>query len=124
MCAVSLGELVDKLSILKIKQKFIEDQEKLGFIKVEEIELNKALNELNLDGIDAFLDELVEVNSKLWKIEDDIRDKERDSEFDDEFIRLARAVYVTNDERFRVKNDINTKYGSNIKEVKSYKKYN
>ncbi len=120
---VSLGELVDKISILRIKQKFITDQEKLGHVNKEESVLTGTLEELNLDGIEEFLQELVDVNSKLWKIEDDIRDKERNKTFDQEFIELARAVYVTNDQRFDVKNRINSKYQSGLREVKSYQEY-
>jgi hypothetical protein len=66
---------------------------------------------------------MVSINQKLWKIEDDIRDKERDKTFDDEFVELARAVYFTNDERAKIKKKINIKYGSNFIEEKSYKKY-
>jgi Ni/Co efflux regulator RcnB len=66
---------------------------------------------------------MIEVNSKLWKIEDDIRELERQKRFDDEFIQLARAVYITNDERFRRKNTINNYYNSSLVEVKSYKEY-
>lgn len=120
---VSLGELVDKISILRIKQKFITDQEKLGHVNKEEAVLTEILNALNLEGISPFLEELVEVNTKLWKIEDDIRDKERDKEFDEKFIELARAVYVTNDQRFDVKNRINSKFDSGLREVKSYQEY-
>ena len=120
---VSLGELVDKISILRIKQKFITDAEKLSHVNKEEQVLTQTLNELNLEEITPFLEELVEVNTKLWKIEDDIRDKERDKEFDEKFIELARAVYVTNDQRFDVKNRINSKFDSGLREVKSYQEY-
>lgn len=124
LCEVSLGELVDKISILKIKEEKIADPEKVKNVKTELGVLQDKLAELNLDGIDKFLNELVGINSKLWKIEDDIRDLEAAKQFEAPFIELARAVYLTNDERFRVKNEINTSYGSHIKEVKSYKKYN
>ena len=120
---VSLGELVDKISILRIKQKFITDTEKLSHVNKEEQVLSQTLFELKLEGITPFLEELVKVNTKLWKIEDDIRDKERDKEFDQKFIELARAVYVTNDQRFDVKNRINSKFDSGLREVKSYQKY-
>lgn len=120
---VSLGELVDKLSILRIKQKFISDQKKLVHVNKEEAILEKTLSELSLPGIESFLEELISVNSKLWKIEDDIREKERSKSFDQEFIELARAVYVTNDLRFDVKNRINAQYGSSLQEVKSYEDY-
>lgn len=120
---ISLGELIDKISILKIKLANITDQSKLLHVKKEEEILMKQLTSLNLAGIDFHLQQMIEVNSKLWKIEDDIRDKERAKKFDNEFIELARAVYVTNDERFNRKNRINQEYQSQIVEVKSYQKY-
>lgn len=120
---VSLGELVDKLSILKIKQIKIQDQEKLKHVSIEEECLKASLEELNLKGIKSYLDELIKINSKLWDIEDQIRECERQKSFEDEFVRLARAVYYTNDQRFDIKNQINQKFGSTIKEVKSYEKY-
>jgi hypothetical protein len=123
ICEISLGELVDKISILKIKFKNITDQSKLVHVKKEEEVLLKQLGSLNLQGIDQHLNKMIEVNSKLWKIEDEIRDKERDKKFDQEFIELARAVYITNDERFKRKNAINQEYQSQIVEVKSYQEY-
>lgn len=122
-CEVSLGELVDKLSILKIKSQKISDLEKLIHISKEAESLNKTLNGLNLDGIDFHLEQMVEINLKLWKIEDDIRDCEKNKIFDQVFIELARAVYVTNDERFKRKNVINMNYKSGLVEVKSYQNY-
>ena len=123
LCSVSLGELVDKISILVMKGRNIKDQAKLTHIKKEEMSLRQTLDSLKLQGMEPFLDRLVEINSTLWKIEDDIREKERQKKFDQEFIELARAVYVTNDQRFKVKNEINTKFGSEFQEVKSYKEY-
>lgn len=123
LCSVSLGELVDKISILVIKSRHIKDEAKLAHVKKEETALRQTLDALKLQGMDPFLDRLVEINSTLWKIEDDIREKERQKKFDNEFIELARAVYVTNDQRFKVKNEINTKFGSEFHEVKSYKEY-
>jgi hypothetical protein len=123
VCEISLGELVDKIAILKIKFKNITDQSKLVHVKKEEDILFRQLSSLNLKGIDQHLNKMIEVNSKLWKIEDDIRDKERDKKFDQEFIELARAVYITNDERFKRKNAINQEYQSQIVEVKSYQEY-
>ncbi len=120
---VSLGELVDKLSILAIKTQKINDESKLAHVRREYAELEKTLNSLNLSNIENHFESLKEINEKLWKIEDDIRDKERDKEFDDEFIRLARAVYITNDERFAAKAKCNEAYGSELQEVKSYQKY-
>lgn len=122
-CEVSLGELVDKLSILKIKSQKISDPEKLIHISKEAESLNKTLNGLNLDSIDFHLEQMVEINLKLWKIEDDIRDCEKNKIFDQVFIELARAVYVTNDERFKRKNVINMNYKSGLVEVKSYQNY-
>jgi hypothetical protein len=122
-CEISLGELIDKISILKIKLLNIKDPEKRLHVLNEEKVLMRNLLDLNLSDIDYHLEQMIEVNSKLWKIEDDIRDKERDKTFDATFIELARAVYITNDERFARKNRINEKYQSQIVEVKSYQKY-
>lgn len=122
-CEISLGELVDKLSILYIKEKNLTDVSKLTHVKKEIHVLENKLNSLNLSGIESYLNRLVTINSTLWKIEDDIRDKERAKEFDNKFIELARNVYITNDQRFECKNEINTKYSSAIVEVKSYQQY-
>ncbi len=121
---ISLGELVDKISILIVKQKNIKDKNKLN-------EVNKELNFLQdtlikyvtKDDINHYLVELVNINSKLWIIEDDIRDCERKKKFDEKFIELARSVYITNDKRANIKLDINKKFGSELVEVKSYEKY-
>jgi len=123
MCSVSLGELVDKISILVIKSRHIKDEKKMAHILKEEKTLRTSMDHLKLEGISTFLDKLIEINSALWKIEDDIREKELNKKFDEEFIQLARAVYVTNDKRFAVKNEINERFGSDLREVKSYKKY-
>jgi hypothetical protein len=122
-CEVSLGELVDKISILKIKSQKITDEEKLLHVQKEEETLVKTLNSLKLQNIDFHLEQMIEVNLKLWKIEDDIRDLERAKNFGQEFIALARAVYITNDERFKRKNTINHLYKSGLVEVKSYQDY-
>lgn len=122
-CEISLGELVDKISILKIKSQKIQDATKLLHVKKEELILSKTLDELHLENIQFHMDQMIEVNLKLWKIEDDIRDLERDKDFGDPFVQLARAVYITNDERFKRKNTINTTYKSGLVEVKSYKDY-
>jgi hypothetical protein len=122
-CEVSLGELIDKLSILIIKEKKINDEKKLAHIKNEKLILENLLSSLSLHQVQTYLESLTEVNLKLWKIEDDIREKERKLEFDQEFIELARSVYITNDERFKRKNAINEKYNSKLVEVKSYKEY-
>lgn len=122
-CEISLGELVDKLSILRIKLQKIEDSEKLVHVKKEEQVLAAKLDSLQLEGIDYHLKQMIDVNLQLWKIEDDIRDLERAAEFKEPFIELARQVYITNDERFKRKNTINSIYKSGLVEVKSYKSY-
>ena len=122
-CEISLGELVDKLSILRIKLQKISDSEKLQHVKKEEQALSLKLNSLKLNNIDYHLEQMIDVNLKLWKIEDDIRDLEREKKFNQDFIDLARAVYITNDERFKRKNTINTHYKSGLVEVKSYQDY-
>ena len=121
---VSLGELVDKISILHIKNINIKDDEKLKLIREELELLNQTLNKhIKNNDIQNYLDSLIEINSKLWAIEDDIRDCERNKKFDQTFIDLARSVYFTNDKRSEVKLEINKKFGSKIIEVKSYEEY-
>ena len=121
---VSLGELVDKISILHIKNINIKDDEKLKLIREELELLNQTLKKhIKKNDIQNFLDSLIEINSKLWVIEDDIRDCERNKKFDQTFIDLARSVYFTNDKRSEVKLEINKKFGSKIIEVKSYEEY-
>jgi len=122
---ISIGELVDKITILKIKNAKIQDQEKLSRAKKEMDYLEKALyKQVKKD--DKFLDlyhRLIEVNSELWDIEDAIRAKESKKVFDHTFIKLARSVYKTNDARFRLKSEINDLYNSEIVEVKEHKEY-
>ena len=121
---VSLGELVDKISILHIKNLNIKDSEKLKLVKEELLLLNKTLDDhVNRNDIQLHLDSLIAINSKLWVIEDDIRDCERNKIFDQKFIDLARSVYFTNDKRSAFKLEINKKFGSKIIEVKSYEQY-
>ena len=121
---ISLGELVDKISILLIKNKNIADSTKLEHVNKELEFLQKTLKKyISEDEINDFLLKLVNINSKLWDIEDDIRECERKKLFDQTFIDLARSVYFTNDERAKVKNDINKKFGSELVEVKSYEEY-
>ena len=121
---VSLGELVDKISILHIKNINIKDGEKIKFIKEELKLLIQTLDKhVNRGDIQEYLDSLIKINSKLWVIEDDIRDCERNKKFDQKFIDLARSVYFTNDKRSDVKLEINKKFGSQIIEVKSYEDY-
>lgn len=120
-CPISLGELVDKMTILKIKTERIEDSDRVALAQSEYDQLSKKLEGLGLDGMDQYITELKEINEKLWVIEDDIRLKEKARDFGESFISLARSVYMTNDLRFKVKNSINMSYNSGIKEVKSYK---
>ena len=121
---ISLGELVDKISILIIKQKNITDETKLDHVKKELDFLQKILmNYVQQEEINNYLENLININSKLWNIEDDIRECERKKLFDQSFIDLARSVYFTNDERAKVKNDINKTFGSELVEVKSYEEY-
>ena len=120
---VSYGEVVDKLSILSIKEIEIKNNNKLIDIEKEyKLLLLKYNSFLNLD-IDKLYNELYKINYMLWKIEDDIRDKERNKEFDNKFIGLARSVYITNDQRMKIKHSINKIMDSTIKEHKSYKSY-
>ena len=121
---ISLGELIDKISILVIKEKKITDEKKNNLIREELTLLKKTLNEAaNNNSINNYLNQLIDVNSTLWKIEDEIRDCEKNKKFDQKFIELARSVYITNDRRAEIKLEINKKFGSKIVEVKSYTKY-
>lgn len=106
-----------------IKKQKIKDEEKLEIVQKEFTMLDEILRDLKLESVQPLLEEMVEVNLKLWEIEDLIREKERDKAFDEEFIDLARKVYYTNDQRFAVKDKINAQYGSDIREVKSYEDY-
>ena len=121
---ISLGELVDKISILKIKKKNINDVKKLSHISEELVLLEDTLtNSVTLDKIKNYLDQLININSELWNIEDNIRDCERKKIFDKKFTDLARSVYITNDKRSQIKLEINNYFGSTLVEVKSYEKY-
>lgn len=119
---VSNGEVVDKLTILQIKLEMISDEEKLKNVKKEFELLRKAI-----DGIisvdDPLYQKLLEVNKKLWKIEDKIRDLERNKNFGTEFIETARSVYFINDLRSKIKKDINIQTDSDLTEEKSYEDY-
>jgi len=121
---VSVGELLDKLSILHIKQNNIKASEKLEKVRVE-YSLLYNISQAYLDDKDFFnlYDDLITTNSKLWEIEDRIRVLEKDKLFNEDFIELARAVYYTNDERFEIKNKINLLANSEIQEQKSYEDY-
>jgi len=119
---ISLGELVDKISILEIKKQMISDPHKLENINQELDLLDSVLKDTRCDVVKE-KQLLKSINTKLWHIEDSLRQKEKNQEFDDKFVDLARQVYITNDERFRIKSKINSKYGSVIVEEKSYEQY-
>jgi len=122
---VSNGELLDKFSILKIKLERIKDEFKLINIKNEIDIISKNCEEIIKSDLrlSEIFDELIFVNESLWIIEDEIRIKEKDKEFDSEFIELARSVYLTNDIRFKLKNKINMITSSKLVEEKSYESY-
>ena len=121
---VSLGELLDKISILIIKEKNIADTQKQYHIKNELDSLKKTLEDsISRSQVKEYIEKLIEINSELWFIEDDIRDCERKKKFDQKFIDLARAIYIKNDRRSDIKLEINKKFGSKLVEVKSYEKY-
>lgn len=120
---VSIGEIVDKLSILNIKKNNIDDEVKLSNINKEFLYLHEIVfSKLNISH-DEYYVRLLDVNKSLWVIEDKLRDKERNKEFDSEFIELARSVYFTNDKRAEIKREINEIYNSTFVEEKSYKPY-
>lgn len=121
---VSTGELLDKLSILQVKKSKISNTEKLEYIN-KELEVLYGLSHVLLENskIQFLYKNLVDVNTKLWDIEDEIRKYEKDKNFSSEFIELARQVYFTNDKRFEIKNEINKMTDSDIKEVKEYINY-
>ena len=122
---VSPGELLDKITILRIKSSRMRDAGKLANVRVElkVLEQTWSASAYAKTDIAADVNALLEVNERLWVIEDEIRDKERAQAFDSEFIRLARAVYFENDERAAIKRRINLKLGSSIVEEKSYAQY-
>ena len=122
---ISPGELLDKITILRIKSQRMSDPMKVSNVRVELLALEETWGGSAYAKIDIAADigALLAVNERLWVIEDDIRDKERAQAFDAEFIRLARAVYFENDERAAIKRRINTKLGSSIVEEKSYSDY-
>jgi hypothetical protein len=121
---VSVGELIDKLSILNIKQTMISDNSKLEFINKEfELLYNFSLEYLNNEEIFKSYHELIQVNTRLWKIEDELRIIESQKKFDNNFIELSRLVYKNNDIRFTIKNKINQLTNSEIQEQKDYVNY-
>jgi hypothetical protein len=125
LVAISPGELLDKITILRIKSARMSDAAKLANVRRELSLLEKTWKESGAAATDLGAEEaaLTRVNEKLWVIEDEIRDEERAQRFDEKFIELARAVYVTNDERAAIKKRINTRLGSSIVEEKSYQQY-
>ena len=122
---VSVGELLDKISILEIKKEKIKDSEKLKFINDEHEALKDQLdkNVKSDEKIDKLFQSLKEINAKLWIIEDDKRLCEKNSDFGDKFIKLSRDVHILNDDRAKIKLEINNHTGSKIKEIKEYTIY-
>ncbi len=122
---VSIGELLDKISILEIKQEKIKDPEKLKFIFNEHSILKDQLdkNVKTDDKLKNLFKTLKEINLKLWAIEDDKRQCEKDKDFSEKFIKLSRDVHFLNDDRAKIKLDINNYTGSSIKEIKEYTSY-
>tara|TARA_B100001109_G_scaffold239034_1_gene221287 strand:+ start:346 stop:735 length:390 start_codon:yes stop_codon:yes gene_type:complete len=122
---VSIGELFDKISILEIKQEKIKDPEKLKYITDEHSILKNQLakNIKNDEKLDKLFQSLKEINSKLWVIEDDKRQCEKEKDFGEKFIKLSRDVHFLNDDRAKIKLDINNHTGSKIKEIKEYTNY-
>ena len=122
LAEISAGELIDKITILEIKKAKIVNKDKLIEIEKELFSLNETMKKFILDHskISKFKNNLKEINLKLWDIEDGKRSAEKNNEFGEKFIELARKVYKFNDERAKIKLAINNALGSNIKEVKSY----
>jgi len=122
---VSIGELLDKISILEIKQEKIKDSEKLKFINNEHLILKNQLEKkIKSDyKLEELFQSLKKINSKLWVIEDDKRQCEKDKDFGEKFIKLSRDVHFLNDDRAKIKLEINNHTGSNIREIKEYTSY-
>jgi hypothetical protein len=122
---ISPGELLDKITILRIKSQRMTDSKKLANVRLELEALEETWRASAYAAIDVTRDvnALLAVNERLWSIEDDIRGKERAKAFDQEFVRLARAVYIENDERAAIKRRLNVKLGSSLVEEKSYAEY-
>ena len=122
---VSVGELLDKISILEIKQGKIKDPNKLGFINAEHSILKNQLekNVQSNSKLQELFNSLKEINAKLWVIEDDKRQCEQDKDFGEKFIKLSRDVHFLNDDRAKIKLEINNLTGSKIKEIKEYTNY-
>ena len=122
---VSVGELLDKISILEIKKEKIKNPEKLKFISNEYLILKDQLekNVKSDDKLNKLFQDLKEINAKLWVIEDDKRDCEKNKDFGDKFIKLSRDVHFLNDDRAKIKLEMNNHTGSSIKEIKEYTSY-
>ncbi len=122
LAEISVGELIDKITILEIKKEKISNKEKLVEVNKELISLNETLKKSINDEskILSFKNDLKNINLKLWDIEDGKRSAEKNNQFDEKFIELARSVYKFNDKRAKIKLEINNALGSSIKEVKSY----
>ena len=122
---VSIGELLDKISILEIKQEKINDPEKLKFILNEHSILKDQLNKnvKSDDKLNELFESLKEINAKLWIIEDDKRSCEKEKDFGEKFVNLSREIHFLNDDRAKIKLKINDYTGSNIKEIKEYTTY-
>lgn len=125
MIEVSYGELFDKISILEIKSAQVTDPLKLANVSLElgrllEVRRGEVQSDEKVDGLSA---QLHQINEALWLVEDQLRDKERDKQFDKAFVELARSVYKLNDERARLKHELNTRLGSRIVEEKNYRPY-
>ena len=122
---VSVGELLDKISILEIKQDKIKDPEKLSFINNEHSILKNQFekNVKSDEKLEKLFQELKDINAKLWVIEDDKRDCEKNKDFGEKFIELSRDVHFLNDDRAKIKLEINNHTGSAIKEIKEYTSY-
>ena len=122
---VSVGELLDKISILEIKQDKIKDPEKLNFINNEHSILKNQLekNVKSDEKLEKLFQDLKDINAKLWVIEDDKRQCEKDKDFGEKFIKLSRDVHFLNDDRAKIKLEINNHTGSAIKEIKEYTSY-
>lgn len=124
MIEVSYGELFDKISILEIKSVRVDDPAKLANVNLELAKLRDVRREIDArEDIDELSIQLHKINNALWLVEDRLRDKERDKQFDADFIELARSVYRLNDERARLKRELNANLGSVIVEEKNYRPY-
>jgi len=123
---ISVGELIDKITILKIKKNKIKNLEKIQKVETELKILQKKaeiIKKIEKTKYKELFNKLLRINTDLWEVEDSIRILELNKEFSDQFIELARKVYFLNDERFKIKSEINKTFGSNIQEVKEYIKY-